>query len=48
MENGLEHFLANKSNPIKLIDFGGTKVFESATVDVNILMFAKQKIYVTH
>ena len=39
----LRAFLANKSNPIKLIDFGGTKVFESATVDVNILMFAKQK-----
>ena len=39
----LRAFLANKSNPIKLIDFGGTKVFESATVDVNILMLAKQK-----
>ncbi|RMG79168.1 MAG: hypothetical protein D6707_08650 [Bacteroidetes bacterium] len=27
-----------KKNPLKLIDFGGFKVFESATVDTNILL----------
>ncbi len=35
-------FFANKTNPKILIDFGGTKVFESATVDTNILLFAKE------
>lgn len=30
-------YFANK-NPIKLLDFGGFKVFESATVDTNILL----------
>lgn len=35
-------FFTNKTNPIKLIDFGGTKIFESATVDTNILLFAKE------
>jgi len=34
-------FFAEKTNPIKLIDFGGYKVFESATVDTNILLFEK-------
>jgi hypothetical protein len=36
-------FLAENTNPVQLIDFAGVKVFESATVDVNILMFAKDK-----
>jgi hypothetical protein len=36
-------FLAENTNPIQLIDFAGTKVFESVTVDVNILLFAKDK-----
>ena len=36
-------FFANKTNPIQLIDFAGVKVFESATVDTNILLFAKEK-----
>lgn len=35
-------FLADSTNPIQLIDFGGLKVFESATVDTNILLFAKE------
>ena len=35
-------FFTKKTNPIKLIDFGGTKIFESATVDTNILLFAKE------
>ena len=34
-------FLATKTNPQLLIDFGGVKVFESATVDTNILLFEK-------
>ncbi len=34
-------FFANKTNPMKLIDFAGVKIFESATVDTNILLFAK-------
>ncbi len=34
----LRKFLATKTNPLKLIDFGGYQVFESATVDSNILI----------
>ena len=34
-------FFANKTNPMLLIDFAGVKVFESATVDTNILLFSK-------
>ena len=34
-------FFATKTNPMLLIDFGGVKVFKSATVDTNILLFAK-------
>ena len=34
-------FFANKTNPLLLIDFAGVKIFESATVDTNILIFAK-------
>ncbi|MGN0029235.1 MAG: Eco57I restriction-modification methylase domain-containing protein, partial [Marinilabiliaceae bacterium] len=34
-------FFATKTNPLLLIDFAGVKVFESATVDTNILLFAK-------
>jgi adenine-specific DNA-methyltransferase len=37
----LRNFFAEHTNPICLIDFAGQKVFESATVDVNILMFQK-------
>ena len=39
----LRGYLANNCNPIKLIDFGGNKIFESATVDVNILIASKEK-----
>ncbi len=39
----LRGFLAENTNPIKLIDFGGQKIFESATVDVNILVYVKEK-----
>ena len=38
----LRGFLAQHTNPLLLIDFAGTKVFETATVDVNILMFSKE------
>ncbi|MCR4808614.1 MAG: Eco57I restriction-modification methylase domain-containing protein [Prevotella sp.] len=34
-------FFANKTNPMLLIDFAGVKIFESATVDTNIFLFAK-------
>ena len=37
----LRGFFAQNTNPIRLIDFAGQKVFESATVDVNILIFTK-------
>ncbi|MGM9826134.1 MAG: Eco57I restriction-modification methylase domain-containing protein, partial [Paludibacteraceae bacterium] len=36
-------FFANKTNPKLLIDFAGVKIFESATVDTNILLFQKAK-----
>src|SRR5690606_17200645 len=36
-------FFAEHTNPLLLIDFAGQKIFESATVDVNILMFARDK-----
>ena len=35
-------FFAEKTNPKQLVDFGGIQVFESATVDTNILLFAKE------
>jgi hypothetical protein len=36
-------FFVENTNPELLIDFAGVKVFEEATVDVNILMFGKDK-----
>ncbi len=39
----LRSFFANKTNPVRLIDFGSQKVFESATVDVNVISFTKGK-----
>ncbi|MEI7847565.1 MAG: N-6 DNA methylase, partial [Chloroflexota bacterium] len=39
----LRNFLAEKTNPIQLIDFSGQKIFESATVDVNLLILEKAK-----
>jgi adenine-specific DNA-methyltransferase len=36
-------FLANHTDPKILIDFGGLKVFDSATVDTNILIYTKDK-----
>lgn len=37
----LRDLLATETNPMILIDFGGVKVFENATVDVNILLCEK-------
>ena len=34
-------FFSKNTNPMLLIDFAGVKIFESATVDTNILLFAK-------
>lgn len=39
-----EYFIKN-TNPLKIIDFGGNKIFESATVDTNILIFQKTKFF---
>lgn len=36
-------FLAENTDPQLLIDFAGVKIFESATVDTNILLFEKSK-----
>ncbi len=36
-------FLAENTNPLLLIDFAGQKIFDAATVDVNILLFSRQK-----
>ena len=35
-------FFAEKTNPLLLIDFAGQKIFETATVDTNILLFSKE------
>ncbi len=39
----LRNFFLEKTNPVRLIDFAGTSVFESATVDVNIFLATKGK-----
>jgi uncharacterized protein with PQ loop repeat len=39
----LRKLFVEKSNPKLLLDFGGTQIFDSATVDTNILLFAKEK-----
>ena len=39
----LRKFFAKETNPKQLIDFAGQKIFESATVDVNILIFEKNE-----
>ena len=40
--DSLRNFFVQKANPLLLIDFGGTKVFDNATVDVNILLATKE------
>ena len=39
----LRNLFVKKTNPMLLIDFAGQKIFDNATVDVNIIMFSKQK-----
>ena len=39
----LRTFFANNTDPKLMIDFGGVKIFESATVDTNILLYEKSK-----
>lgn len=39
----IRNFFATQTNPLLLIDFGGLQVFESATVDTNILIFRKEE-----
>ncbi|MBC2703727.1 N-6 DNA methylase [Desulfobacula sp.] len=36
-------YFTESTIPLKLIDFGGYKIFDSATVDTNILIFAKKE-----
>ena len=38
----LRRFFINSSNPLLLIDFAGNKIFDSATVDTNILMLSNE------
>ena len=37
------NFLSHNTDPQLLIDFAGVRIFESATVDTNILLFSKSK-----
>jgi adenine-specific DNA-methyltransferase len=39
----LRKFFVENTDPIMLIDFGGSQIFDTATVDTNILMFSKDK-----
>ena len=39
----IRKFFIEYTNPLILIDFTGIKIFETATVDVNILLYAKEK-----
>ena len=39
----LRNYFATETNPLQLIDFGQIRIFEGATVFVNILMFQKAK-----
>jgi hypothetical protein len=36
-------FFAKKTNPVKLIDLSGVKIFNNATVDVNILLLKREE-----
>jgi adenine-specific DNA-methyltransferase len=36
-------FLSHKTDPIKLIDFAGVKIFDAATVDTDIILFSKSE-----
>ena len=36
-------FLTSKTNPVMLVNFAGVQIFESATVDTNILLYHKEE-----
>lgn len=38
---GLRSFFAHKTNPLKLINFGGIQVFESANIDTQVIVLKK-------
>ncbi len=38
----MRRFLADRTNPLVLFDCGGIQIFENATVDTNILLYAKE------
>ncbi|WFE84854.1 DUF7149 domain-containing protein [Parabacteroides chongii] len=38
----LRNYFATKTNPILLVDFAGVKIFDSATVETNILLINKE------
>ena len=40
----LRKFFVEKTNPVKLLDFGGFQVFENATVDTSVLLTQKSKM----
>ena len=39
----MRRYFVEQTNPVLLVDFAGINVFDEATVDVNILMFQKDK-----
>lgn len=39
---GMRNFFVSKSNPVKLLNFEDTKIFPSATVEVNIMLTKKE------
>ena len=39
----LREFFSNKTQPLTLVDFSSFQVFETATVDTNVLIFRKQE-----
>lgn len=41
--DALRSYFTKETNPVLLIDFAGTKIFDTATVDTNILMLKKEQ-----
>ncbi len=39
----MREFFVNQTNPLLLVDFSGIKIFESATVDTNVLLLSKSR-----
>lgn len=40
----IRDFFAHNTNPMLFVDFAGVKIFDSATVDTNILLLKSQLI----